>query len=155
MKVGGRVATLALARWGAERDTAWAMSEENVETVRAILDRTAQGDFSRWLDDVTDDFVFVTSPDIPDAGTYREEAAREWLTAWVESFGEHTIEGSDLIDAGDKVFYEILQRGNPPGGQVAVEGRWWIVNTFREGKIARIEAFDERADALKAAGLSE
>ena len=34
--------------------------------VRAIVDRTAQGDFSRWLDDVTDDFVFVTSPEIPD-----------------------------------------------------------------------------------------
>ena len=131
------------------------MSEENVETVRAILDQTAQGDFSRWLDDVTDDFVFVTSPDIPDAGTYRGEAAKDWLTAWVESFVGHTIEASDFIDAGDKVFYAILQRGRPPGSQVAVEGRWWVVNTFREGAIARIEAFDERAKALEAAGLSE
>src|SRR5262245_12479519 len=131
------------------------MSEENVEIVRAIVNRTAQGDFSSWLDDVTDDFVFVTSPDLPDAGTYREEAAKEWLTAWVESFVGHRIEGSDFIDAGDKVFYEILQRGRPLGSRVAVEGRWWIVNTFREGKIARIEAFDERANALEAAGLSE
>jgi ketosteroid isomerase-like protein len=78
------------------------MSEENVETVRAIFDRTAQGDFSRWLDDVTDDFVFVTSPDLPDAGTYRGEAAKEWVRAWVESFVGHTIEGSDFIDAGDR-----------------------------------------------------
>ena len=76
------------------------MSEENVETVRAILDRTAQGDFSRWLDDFTDDFVFVTSPDIPDAGTYRGEAAKEWLTAWVESFVGHTIEGQRLHRCG-------------------------------------------------------
>ena len=83
------------------------MSEENVETVRAIVDQTAQGDFSRWLDDVTDDFVFVTSPDIPDAGTYRGEAAKDWLTAWVESFVGHTIEASDFIDAGDKVFSSI------------------------------------------------
>ncbi len=131
------------------------MSEENVETMRAILDRTAQGDFSRWLDDVTDDFVFVTSPDVPDAGTYQEEAAREWVTAWVESFVGHTIEGSDFIDAGDKVFYEIFQRGRPPGSKVAVEGRWWVVNTFREGAIARVEVFDERDQALEAAGLRE
>ena len=107
------------------------------------------------MDDVTDDFVFVTSPDLPDAGSYRGEAAKEWLTAWVESFVGHTVEGSDLIDAGDKVFYEILQQGRPPGGKVAVEGRWWVVNTFREGAIARMELFDERAKALEAAGLSE
>ena len=122
--------------------------------VRAIVDRTAQGDFSRWLDDVTDDFVFVTSPEIPDAGTYQGEA-KEWLTAWVESFAGHTIEASDFTDAGDKVFYEILQRGRPRDSQVAVEGRWWVVNTLRDGKIARIEGFDKRADALDAAGLSE
>jgi hypothetical protein len=36
-----------------------------------------------------------------------------------------------------------------------VEGRWWVVNTFREGAIARVEVFDERAKALEAAGLSE
>jgi ketosteroid isomerase-like protein len=131
------------------------MSEENVETMRAILDRTAQGDFSRWLDDFTDDFVFVTSPDLPDAGTYRGEAAREWLTAWVESFVGHTIEGSDFIGAGDKVFYEIFQRGRPPGSKGAVEGRWWVVNTFRECAIARVEVFDERAKALEAVGLRE
>src|SRR5262245_55691624 len=131
------------------------MSEENVETVRAIVDRTAQGDFSRWLDYVTDDFVFVTSPDLPDAGTYRGEAAKEWLTAWVESFVGHTIEASDFIDAGDKVFFEIFQRGRPPGSQVAVEGRWWVVNRFREGAISMFEVFDERGNALKVAGLSE
>jgi ketosteroid isomerase-like protein len=131
------------------------MSEENVETVRAIFDLTAQGDFSRWLDNVTDDFVFVTSPDLPDAGTYRGEAAKEWVTAWVESFVGHTIEASDLTDAGDQVFFEIFQRGRPPGSQVAVEGRWWVVNTFRGGAIARVEVFDDRANAREAAGLAE
>jgi ketosteroid isomerase-like protein len=131
------------------------MSQENVETVRAIFDRTARGDFSRWFDNVTDDFVFVTSPDIPDSGTYRGEAAREWATAWVESFVGHTIKASNFIDAGDKVFCEILQRGRPPGSQVPVEGRWWVVATFREGAVARTEVFDERVKALETAGLSE
>jgi ketosteroid isomerase-like protein len=68
------------------------MSEENVETVRSIFDMTARGDFSRWFDEVADDFVFVTSPDIPDAGTYRGEAARDWITAWVESYEGHAME---------------------------------------------------------------
>jgi ketosteroid isomerase-like protein len=131
------------------------MSQENVDAVRAIFDRTARGDFSRWFDLNTEDLVFVTSPDIPDAGTYRGEAATEWVTSWVESFVGHTIKASDFIDAGDKVFFEILQRGRPPGSQVAVEGRWWVVTTFRAGAIARVEVFDERGEALEAAGLRE
>ena len=126
-----------------------------METVRAIFDPTARGDFSRWFDELADDFVFVTSPDLPDAGTYRGAVAREWITAWVESFVGHTVKASDFIDVGDKVFFEILQRGRPPGSQVAVEGRWWVVMTFREGAVARVEVFDERAKALVAAGLSD
>jgi ketosteroid isomerase-like protein len=45
------------------------MSEENVKAVRSIFARTAEGDFSRWFADVADDFVFVASPDVPDAET--------------------------------------------------------------------------------------
>jgi len=131
------------------------MSQENVEAVRAIFEPTARGDFSRWFDKVTDDFVFVTSPDIPDAGTYQGEAGRAWVTAWVESFEGHTIEASDFIDGGDKVFFEIFQRGRPRGSEVPVEGRWWVVMTFRGGAAARIEVFDKRGLALEAAGLSE
>ena len=131
------------------------MSRENVETVRAIFEPTARGEFSRWFDEVTDDFVFVTSPDIPDAGTYLGEAARDWVTAWVESFEGHTIEASDFIDGGDRVFFEIFQRGRPRGSEVPVEGRWWVVTTLREGAVARVEVFDDRGHALEAAGLSE
>jgi ketosteroid isomerase-like protein len=47
------------------------MSQENVEVVRAMFDLLARGDFSHWFDEVTDDFVFVTSPDVPDAGRPR------------------------------------------------------------------------------------
>ncbi|HEX3292908.1 MAG TPA: nuclear transport factor 2 family protein [Solirubrobacterales bacterium] len=131
------------------------MSEENVKTVAAIFDRAAQGDFSHWLDDVTDDFVFVSSPDVPDGGTYRGEAARNRVTAWVESFVGHTIDAREFIDAEDQVFFEILQEGRPRGSKVPVEGRWWVVTTFRGGAIARVEVFDEAAEALRAAGLSE
>jgi ketosteroid isomerase-like protein len=129
------------------------MSHENVEVVRALFEPLARGDFSRWFDEVADDFVFVTSPDIPDAGTYQGEAARDWIMAWVESFGGHTMQASDFIDGGDKVFFAIFQRGRPRGSEVPVEGRWWLVMTLAGGAVARAEAFDEREQALEAAGL--
>jgi ketosteroid isomerase-like protein len=130
------------------------MSQENVEIVRAMHEQFARGDFS-WFADLADDFEFVTSPEVPDAGTYHGEAAQRWLTAWVESFGGHTIEATEIIDAGDKVFVAILQRGRVRGSQTVVEGRWWSVVTLREGVVARGEVFPERAQALEAAGLEE
>ena len=78
--------------------------------------------------------MFVASPEPPDAGTYRGDAAVRWMTAWVESFEGHTIEATEIIDAGrDKVFVAILQRGRPRGSQTEVEGRWWTVMTLRGG----------------------
>ena len=130
------------------------MSEENVEAVRSALKRYADGDFSP-IGLLGDDIELVSSPDVPDAGTYRGEEARRWLRAWVVSFEGMTIEAGEILDAGDKVFLEITVRGSPPGGGASVEGRWWLVSTFRGREIVRVEAFREVAQALEAAGLSE
>ncbi len=130
------------------------MSQENMEIVRTAFEQFARGDFSAWAD-FPDDFEFVTSPELPDAGTYRGEAALRWLTAWVESFEELTVEATEISDAGDKVVVAILQRGRPRESETVVEGRWWQVVTLRGGEVARIESFPERAQALEAAGLSE
>jgi ketosteroid isomerase-like protein len=115
----------------------------------------ARGDFSGWAE-LPNDFEFVASPELPDAGTYRGEAAIRWMTGWVESFEGHTIEATEIIDAGrDKVLVAILQRGRPREGQTVVEGRWWVVMTLRGGELARTEVFPKRAQALEAAGLRE
>ena len=44
-------------------------------------------------------------------------------------------------------------RGRASGAQV--EFNYWVVVTFRDGKILRDHWFTDRADALEAAGLSE
>jgi ketosteroid isomerase-like protein len=128
----------------------------NVEAARATFEQFARGDFSPFAE-FAEDFEFVTDPAMPDAGTYRGEAARRWTTAWVESFDQLTMEATEIIDAGDKVVVAILQRGRPPGSQAVVEGRWWQVLTFRHGEAqaVRSELFAKRAEALKVAGLLE
>jgi len=130
------------------------MSQENVEKVRARYEQFARGDFSQMAD-VADDFELVTTRENPDAGTYRGEAGIRWMTEWVGSFEGHTIEATEIIDAGDKVFLAILQRGRPRGSQTVVEGRWWQVVTLRGGVVARVETFQARAQALEAAGLRQ
>ena len=130
------------------------MSQEHVEIVRGMYEQFARGDFSAWAD-LPADVEFVTSPEVPDAGTYRGEAAIRWMTAWVESFEGHTMEATEIIGAGDKVLVAILQRGRPRGSQTVVEGRWWVVHTLRGGEIVRAEVVQERAHAFEAAGLRE
>jgi ketosteroid isomerase-like protein len=130
------------------------MSEENVEALRAAFERYAHGDFSP-IGALGDDFELVISPDAPDAGTYRGEAARRWLRAWVASFEEMRIEATEILDCGDKVFLGMTQRGRPPGSAASVQGQWWQVSTFHEGELVRAEMFAERGQALEAAGLGD
>jgi ketosteroid isomerase-like protein len=136
------------------RDYERAMSQENVEAVRSAFEQYARGDFSAFAD-LPDDFEFVASSEMPDAGTYRGEAARRWLKSWVASFEQLTIEATEIIDAGDTVFVAMIQRGRPRGSRTVVEGRWWQAVRFRGREVAWIETFPERAQALEAAGLQE
>jgi ketosteroid isomerase-like protein len=131
------------------------MSEENAEIVRALYEQLARGDL-RALADLPDDYEFVTSPELPDAGTYRGEAASRWMTEATVSFEGLTIEATEIIDAGgDKVLVAMLLRGRPHGSKTPVEGRWWLVMTLRDGAFARTQVFPDRAQALEAAGLRE
>lgn len=130
------------------------MSQENVEAIREAFERFASGDFS-GLAELPDHPEIVTSREMPDAGTYRGEAAREWLRAWIDSFESLTLEPVEILDAGDRVLVEFIQRGQPRGGDTPVELRTWSVTTHREGIVARFELFQNRAQALEAAGLSD
>jgi ketosteroid isomerase-like protein len=130
------------------------MSRENVQALQAAFEQYARGDF-RPIGLLGDDFELVVSPEAPDAGTYRGEGARRWLRAWVESFEQMTIEATEIVDCGDKVFLGMTQRGRLPGSAAAVEGQWWQVSTFRGTEIVKAEMFRERGHALQAAGLRE
>ena len=133
------------------------MSHENVEAVRRAYARMARGDFSVY-EALGGDYELITSPEMPDAGTYRGEAAKAWLRGWVASFEDLTIEAVEFIDAGDRVLAEFVQRGAPRGSGVPVEGRWWQVSTFKGNELLQTEILrsgTSRAEALEAAGLRE
>jgi ketosteroid isomerase-like protein len=63
---------------------------------------------------------------------------------------------AELVDAGaDKILvhWRSAVRGRTSG--VEVELNYWVVVTFREGRIVRDQWFADRAEALEAAGLRE
>ena len=75
----------------------------------------------------------------------------DWLAPW-ESYRAELEQG---LDCGDRVvtFYEVF--ASPAGSTREVKLSGADVWTVREGKIARIEFFSHRSEALKAVGLEE
>ena len=101
------------------------MSRENVDLTRAAYKQFSRGDFSRLFEANTDDFEFVTAAEMPDAGTYRGQEARDWIQAYIDSFDGYTQEATEIVDAGDKLLVAVTQHGRPHGSDMPVESRWW------------------------------
>ena len=126
-----------------------------MDLVRAAFEQFAHGEFSA-IADLPDEFELVLAPEMPDAGTYRGAAARQWMSAWVDSFDRLTQEPVEFIDAGDdRALIEFIQRGWTAGSELPVETRTWSLSTVRDGNFVRAQLFQDRSAALEAAGLSE
>jgi ketosteroid isomerase-like protein len=130
------------------------MSQENVEIVRRFHDHFDRTGEPLW--DVIDSEIEVYDHDIPDAGTYHGLAGyTKWLTNWGETFESYAMELARLVDAGDQIVSLIVMRASGRRSGVSVERKDAIVSTFRDGKIARIDYYNDQAQALEAVGLSE
>ena len=129
------------------------MSHENTEIVRAVYERWADGDF--LTADVFDpEAELVMPPELPDTGTYAGvDAIAEYTRGFLEPWTRITIEAEEIIDAGDRVVVNIVQRGVGSSSGAPTELSYAHVWTFRDGRAVRIEAYRERAAAASAAGL--
>ena len=136
------------------------MSEENVEVVRRIYEAAARRDsatmFSLYDTDVEID-VSRTHGAVMDpiyAGP-EHEGLRAWSREWHDAWGAVEYEVHEFIDAGDEVIAVVTVRGRGrASGADAEFARYAGVWTIRDGKVARVEWFPSRAEALEAAGLS-
>ena len=133
------------------------MSQENVEMVRRILAMLDQGDDPHDL--VAPEFVMDFSRRRLNPVVVR---GRDKVRAFAEGDGQIWEGGhvayqpKKLIDAGDKVLAFVRVSGRGQASGVEVEADTWVVWTFRDGKPVEWTYFgDDRASALKAAGLEE
>jgi ketosteroid isomerase-like protein len=141
------------------------MSEENLEIVRGVFESfqaaVENGDFRRpdaieaGLLDA--DFVFVPSPDLPTAESYRGlDGFARFIETWIEDFDRWSIELERLVDAGDDRVVAIARQeatGKGSGAPVALE--FGLLYELEAGRVIRIRNFVDPAHALEAAGLRE
>ena len=132
------------------------MSQENVDAVRAVYDEWVKGNFRAGLDLFDSLVLFVSHPNMPEAGHYLgidgiEEYMRRYLDAWTNL----AFAAEELIEAGDSVVVAAHQSAVGRESGTPVEVRYFNVWTFRGHAVIRLEVFQQRADALEAVGLSE
>ncbi len=132
------------------------MSQENVEVVQRIFDRWATGDFVAGLTDLAPDVAFVVRHPFPEAvETVGTEGIREYMRGFLDNWVSYAVEARELRAAGDIVVADAVQRGEGKASGIEMEQEFFMLFTFRGGKIVRIESILERDQALEAAGLSE
>ena len=144
------------------------MSEEHVEVVRRWLawlpdlrdvdpaddDAAIEQAFRDYLDEEFEIRIPSYYPEETPVFKGREGVAR--YAAWLRDSWSHWRAWAErFFDAGDHVvvFGRIVAKGRSSG--VPIEFRNALVFTIRNGRMTSMQVYPDRADALKAAGLSE
>ena len=131
------------------------MSQENVEIVKTFYQRYFETGEVPW--DIVDAAVELRDHDAPDqTGVYRGHAGiGRWLDDWNAAWAESSFELEELIDAGDHVVAVVRMRTKGLGSGVELDRQDAVVYRCRNDKILRVDYYNNKEQALEAAGLSE
>ena len=132
------------------------MSQENVETLRAAYEAFSRRGWDALTRIAHPDFELKVPDRFPVAGTYRgPEEARRFFAEFLEPFDEVIVEPERFFEQGNRIVVFLLLRHRPKASSAVADIRIGHLWTMRDGKVARLEIFPEREEALEAVGLSE
>ena len=128
--------------------------------VRGIYDAVARRDvetpFVVYAEDIVWDISNARRAAVyPKRVWHGHEGVRQFWRDGLSVFGKVDLDVEELIDAGDQVLAVIREREVGRGSGVPVETSHLAVWTLADGKVTRMQMFDDRPEALEAAGLSE
>jgi ketosteroid isomerase-like protein len=132
------------------------MSEGKLEIVRAAIEAFNKGDWESALErDARPNFELDMSRSIaPQRGVYGREQAPQVLSELTEGFESLQIEPHELIEIGEQVVVPLTAHMVGRDG-IEVEARTTWSWSFRGGAVERVCIYQEREEALEAAGLKE
>jgi ketosteroid isomerase-like protein len=130
------------------------MSQENVEIVKAVVDAFNRQDWDAGFQYAAPGAEMDFSRALgPYRGVYTADQARPFVNDFAATFDSIRLEVDQLIDAGEHVvLLGILHfRGRDGIEATASAIQSW---TVRDGAIERMVMYQEKEEALEAAGLS-
>jgi ketosteroid isomerase-like protein len=138
------------------RDTARAMSEEDVAALREAFARfELEGvpDFEKFDPDVE----LINFESFPVTRPYHGwDGMVAWLVEVSEPFEDFRLELVDVLAHDDqRVVTTCRVKAESRTGGPPLELVWGVVWTFRDGKVVRVQGLRTADEALEAAGLRE
>jgi ketosteroid isomerase-like protein len=129
------------------------MSSENIEVVQKSL-AAFEGNADIWAETLDPSFEWypLEEGNMPSRGFESASRVRE---RWLEGWDEHRVEVEEILDGGDSVVSTVHLRGTGKGSGVEVDLRIYMHWRLREGKLVYLYEYDDRAEALRAAGIAD
>jgi ketosteroid isomerase-like protein len=132
------------------------VSEDNLDIMRreweAWLERDMDALAAFWDPEVVWDLEhFQNWPESSHEGV---DAVRRFLTDWLEMWAEYEIDIEEVLPAPDGrvvSLYTTRAKGRESDLPMVLDVA--LIATFRNGKIIRFDAYDNRAEALNEVGL--
>ena len=134
------------------------MSQENVELVRRAYEAFNRAGLDALLEYVHPDAEYdITAAIGPYAGVYYGRTAiRNLFADYFEAWESVRLKPEDFIEVDeDRVVVPFRVHARGKGSGVEVEAQITHVWTVRDGKAVRMAAYNDKAEALEAVGLSE
>jgi ketosteroid isomerase-like protein len=100
-----------------------------------------------------DDFAWVVPNHPEGAVRYGPDSVIEFFHEWIEPWEDFEIDWELEQGAPDRALATIDMSGRGKGSGVPVELRFFQLWTVRDGRVARMEMFNDREAARRAAGL--
>jgi ketosteroid isomerase-like protein len=138
-------------------DNVWAMSQANVDIIRAGFDGWNAGEgLDVLLSRFHPQLVYHPHADEPDPSPHIGRDAYERLTrGFVDSFSKVTFEVLELIDAGDHVIVPTVVHGRIRDSGAEVSDTYVFVYKLRDGLTVEAWEYRTKEEALAAVGRSE
>jgi ketosteroid isomerase-like protein len=131
------------------------MSQENVEIVRLAFDAFNRGDFVAAIKVADPEAELDFSRALgPYRGVYRLDQVRGFFDDFTGTFSAVRAEPTEYLVAGEHVVVPLTIHLEGRDG-IETTARGAQVWTIRDGLVVRVCIYQERQEALEAAGLSE
>jgi ketosteroid isomerase-like protein len=131
------------------------MSQENVDLYRRCVDAFNRRDLNAFLALMDDDVEAVSRLVAIEGGLRGHDGIRRWWESWFDVWPDYEIEVVEVRDLGDVTLANLRALGHGAGSDVPFEDRAWQLARWRRGKCVLWRVFNNRTEALEAAGLSE
>ena len=142
------------------------MSQQDIENARrgyAIFNEAYQADdpdlIRPLLEELWDpDAVLIPSGVLPESAPARGwDGIVRFMAEQMKAFQPRSmwIEPTEYIDAGDRLIVPLRFGGCAHHTELDVEFSFVHVITFRNGRTARLDVYQSKADAFEASGISQ